>query len=94
MRANAAHDFDARNKMILGHVSTLIIGTQFVEMLSRVSYKVQELLTFVTTWIHAQSFGWVRVAHHSVFCVGFYAYLRPVSCVPEVADVFGLSILD
>jgi hypothetical protein len=63
-------------------------------MLSRVSYKVQELLTFVTTWIHAQSFGWVRVAHHSVFCVGFYAYLRPVSCVPEVADVFGLSILD
>jgi len=24
----------------------------------------------------------------------FYGYLRPVSCVPEVADVFGLSILD
>ena len=42
--------------------------------------------------------GTVRFAHYIilVFCVGFFCFvcLRPVSCVPNVASVSGLSILD
>ena len=41
-------------------------------------------------------FGGVRVAHFLVFCVVFYCFisLHSVSCLPNVASVSEMSILD
>jgi hypothetical protein len=43
-----------------------------------------------------RDFGEVRVAHFFSFlyCVVFLCFICPVSCVPNDASVFGLSILD
>ena len=57
------------------------------------SYKRQELLTLRERLSSLTGVGVVRVAHCFSFCVVFVC-LRPVSCVPTVAGVSGLSILD
>jgi len=53
----------------------------------------QELPTpFVSPWEHPRFFVGIRAAHlFSFLCVGC---LRSVSCVPNIASVSGLSILD
>jgi len=63
-----------------------------------VSYNRHEPLTFASTCLlHPLGFGEVLVAHF--FCVVFCLFCRcvclpHVSCVPIVASVSGLSILD
>ena len=52
------------------------------------------------TWVHSLVCGGASVAHLFSFlccvvlCVYVLFFLRPVSCMPNVACVFGLSILD
>ena len=53
-------------------------------------------LSFSNTWVHPAFFDGVRVAQFVCFMwwiVLFFACLRPVSCLPYVASVSGLSIL-
>jgi len=60
---------------------------------SMVSIKKQEMLTLCEHLGSPPVFGGVLVAHlFSFLCVVYF--LRPVSCVPNVASVSGLSILD
>ena len=49
----------------------------------------------MNTWVYSV-FGGFRVAHRFSFlcCIVLIVYLRLVSCVPNVASVSGLSILD
>ena len=65
------------------HVLTIWVTWQ-------VSYKRQELLSFARTWV-TPVFGGVRIAYLCSFLWGFF---RPVSCLPNVASVSGLSIID
>jgi hypothetical protein len=47
----------------------------------------------VTTRVHPPDFGGVRVANYFYFSVFLYfVFHRPVSCIPNVASVSGLSI--
>jgi hypothetical protein len=61
-----------------------------------VSYKKQELLTLCEHLGSSPGFGEVLVVHCSslLCCVFCFVSLLPVSCVPNVASVSGLSILD
>jgi hypothetical protein len=62
------------------------------------NYKRQELLIFRKHMGSPPVFGGVCVAHlfSLLCCVAFlcFAYFNPVSCVPNVASISGLSILD
>ena len=62
----------------------------------RVSYKKQELLTLREHLDSSKVFGGIRVAHVFSFlcCIFDFVCLHSVSCVPNVAIVSGLSILD
>ena len=52
-------------------------------------------LPFVSTRVHPPDVGGVRVANYFYFSVFLYfVFRRPVSCIPNVACVSGLSILD
>jgi hypothetical protein len=52
-------------------------------------------LPFVSTRVHPPDVGGVRVANYLYFSVFLYfVFRRPVSCIPNVASVSGLSILD
>jgi hypothetical protein len=53
-------------------------------------------LPFASTWIHPRFFGGVRVAHlfSFLFFLVFCLSSSCVSCLPKLASVSGLSILD
>jgi len=53
-------------------------------------FKRQELLTLRVHLSSSPVFGGVRVVHLSIFlCCGFcFVFLRPVSCIPNVASCF------
>ena len=58
------------------------------------------LLTFANICVHPGFYDGVRAADHFSFCIVLcfilfcFVCLRPVSCVPNVASVSELSILD
>ena len=60
------------------------------------SYKKQELLIIRVHLGSLHGLGGVRVAHDFSFlcCVFCFVCLRPVYCMPNVASVPGLSLLD
>jgi len=64
------------------------------------TYKKQELLTlYVSTCVLAfiPGFGGVRNAHRfSFLCCDVFLFVcrRPVSCMPNVASISGLPVLD
>ena len=62
------------------------------------SYKSQELLTHLKYLSSVQVVGSVSVAHLFSFlcCVVFFSFvcLGPVSYVPNVASISGMSVLD
>ena len=61
----------------------------------RMSYKRHELLAIRRRLGLPPVFGGVRFAHlFSFLCCVILVWLRPMPCVPNVASVTGLSILD
>ena len=62
----------------------------------RVSYKMQELLPLHVHLGSPAVSGGIRVAHYFslLYCIVCFVFLHPVSYVPTVTCVSGLSVLD
>ena len=79
------------------HYQDLYPSWLYIWEARRVSYKKQKLfIPFPSTWVHPRFLVGSVLLIFLMFCVFlfFFVCIRPLSCVPNVASVSGLSILD
>ena len=84
------------------HYITNAIQCYWIIEIRNISFVISGVKLVLTKWVTMRHlglpkvFGGVCVAHRFNFlcCVICFVCLRPVSCMPNVASVSGLSILD